>query len=239
MKPIAEQLSAARRARGYTQEQFAEMLHVSRQAVSHWENGRATPDLNTLQEIARLLDQPALLAPEESALAASGPAQATASDSPAQRRWLPAAACAAALLTLLIVLALTLGALQDKPRAEVVVAPEKPVAYRLRDSDVIWNVMFSFGNVSDVPFRPECIVFSFYTNDLLGESLVLMGEQLVPFMGGETLRRENAPLLMPVGSDRPFYTRIACTLYGTDENGHLLRFDGECQLKYEYAPGDG
>ena len=44
---------------------------------------------------------------------------------------------------------------------------------------------------------------------------------------------------MPIGSDRPFCTRIVCHVYGTDENGHLLHFEGECQLKYEYAPQDG
>lgn len=231
---MSEQLSAARRARGYTQEQFAEMLHVSRQAVSHWENGRATPDLTTLQEIARLLEQPALLSPDEP----KGPNEPEAPPQPADK---PKALvmCAAVLLALLIGLGIVLHALGGKPRAEIIVAPETPVAYRIPDSDMLWNVMFSVQNVSDVPFTPDCLIASFYVNDQPDESITLLGEQLYRFMGGKTLLREHAPLLMPIGSDRPFYTRIVCHVYGTDENGHLLHFEGECQLKYEYAPQDG
>ena len=228
MKPMSEQLSSARRAKGYTQEQFAELLHVSRQAVSHWENGRATPDLNTLQEIARLLEQPSLLAPEEP----------VPQEEPnwLERNWKAVVMSAALLLVLLIVLVFVMHALSEKPRAEVVVAPETPVAYRLRDSDLLWNVMFSVENISDVPFTPECLIACFYINDQPDDSITLMGDQLYRFMGGTTLLRDHAPLRMPIGSDRPFYTRVVCHVYGTDENGHLLHFEGECQLKYEYAP---
>ena len=37
---FGEQLSSVRRRSGLTQEQFAEQLQVSRQAVSKWESGR-------------------------------------------------------------------------------------------------------------------------------------------------------------------------------------------------------
>ena len=36
---FGEQLQFLRRGSGLTQEQFAEQLHVSRQAVSKWESG--------------------------------------------------------------------------------------------------------------------------------------------------------------------------------------------------------
>lgn len=36
---LGERLSSLRRERGYTQEQFAELMGVSRQAVSKWESG--------------------------------------------------------------------------------------------------------------------------------------------------------------------------------------------------------
>ena len=39
MNHLAENLQALRKARGYTQEQLAERLEVSRQAVSKWESG--------------------------------------------------------------------------------------------------------------------------------------------------------------------------------------------------------
>ena len=41
---FGEQLSSVRRRSGLTQEQFAEQLQVSRQAVSKWESGRGYPD---------------------------------------------------------------------------------------------------------------------------------------------------------------------------------------------------
>ncbi len=36
---FADRLQAVRQRNGLTQEQFAEQLHVSRQAVSKWESG--------------------------------------------------------------------------------------------------------------------------------------------------------------------------------------------------------
>jgi len=39
---------------GWTQDEFAEKLHVTRQAVSRWENGETTPTVGTLRAIAEL-----------------------------------------------------------------------------------------------------------------------------------------------------------------------------------------
>jgi len=39
---------------GLTQEEFARTLHVTRQAVSRWENGDTTPAIETLKTIAEL-----------------------------------------------------------------------------------------------------------------------------------------------------------------------------------------
>ena len=36
---FAQQLVAARKAAGLTQAQLADMMHMSRQGVSHWETG--------------------------------------------------------------------------------------------------------------------------------------------------------------------------------------------------------
>ena len=46
----------ARRAQGLTQEQLASYLHVSRQTVSHWENGRAEPGYEMLKSLADTLN---------------------------------------------------------------------------------------------------------------------------------------------------------------------------------------
>lgn len=45
---FGEQLAAVRRANGLTQEQFAEELCVSRQAVSKWESGRGYPEIEKI-----------------------------------------------------------------------------------------------------------------------------------------------------------------------------------------------
>lgn len=45
-------LAQMRKTRGLTQEQLAEELHVSRTAVSKWENGRGVPSIDSLQTLA-------------------------------------------------------------------------------------------------------------------------------------------------------------------------------------------
>lgn len=46
---FGEQLSSVRRRSGLTQEQFAEQLQVSRQAVSKWESGRGYPEMEKMK----------------------------------------------------------------------------------------------------------------------------------------------------------------------------------------------
>ena len=50
---LGEKLQTLRRSRGLSQEQLAEILEVSRQAVSKWENGDSAPDLDRLRAICR------------------------------------------------------------------------------------------------------------------------------------------------------------------------------------------
>lgn len=45
-----------RRERNMTQEEFGELFHVTRQAVSNWENEKTYPDLITLIEISDMFD---------------------------------------------------------------------------------------------------------------------------------------------------------------------------------------
>jgi len=50
------QLLALRRAKGLSQEELAEQVGVSRQAVSKWENGEAVPDLQKLLTLSEALE---------------------------------------------------------------------------------------------------------------------------------------------------------------------------------------
>ena len=65
----ADRLVALRRERGWSQEELAVRLGVSRQAVSKWERAEASPDTDNLIALARLygisLDQLLLQAPTQ------------------------------------------------------------------------------------------------------------------------------------------------------------------------------
>ncbi len=51
---LQEKLKALRRQAGMSQEQLAEKLHVSRQAVTKWETGTGLPDLQNLRALAAI-----------------------------------------------------------------------------------------------------------------------------------------------------------------------------------------
>lgn len=53
---FSENLTKLRKDKGLSQDDLAKKLYVSRQAISKWENGESTPDLDKLMEIAQLLD---------------------------------------------------------------------------------------------------------------------------------------------------------------------------------------
>ena len=51
---IAERLQDLRKKAGYSQEQVAEQLGLSRQAVSKWESGQGKPDLDNLVRLTEI-----------------------------------------------------------------------------------------------------------------------------------------------------------------------------------------
>ena len=51
---LAEKIVSLRKAHGWSQEDFAEKLNVSRQAISRWENGTALPDAQNVLQISKL-----------------------------------------------------------------------------------------------------------------------------------------------------------------------------------------
>lgn len=53
---VAERISSLRKEQSLSQGQVAEAMGVSRQAVSKWENGQATPDPLKMIQLADLLD---------------------------------------------------------------------------------------------------------------------------------------------------------------------------------------
>lgn len=53
---LGEKIKEFRKRAGLSQEQLADKLSVSRQAITKWENDRGMPDINNLQCIANLFD---------------------------------------------------------------------------------------------------------------------------------------------------------------------------------------
>ena len=53
---LNEKIITCRKQKGYSQEELANLLGVSRQSVSKWETGESMPDINKLVSIAKIFD---------------------------------------------------------------------------------------------------------------------------------------------------------------------------------------
>ena len=53
---LQEKIIKLRKANGWSQEEFAERMNVSRQAISRWENGTALPDANNILQLSKLFN---------------------------------------------------------------------------------------------------------------------------------------------------------------------------------------
>lgn len=58
MNNIGKSIKKLRTEKGLTQDQLAENLHVTRQAVSNWETGKTQPDIETLSALAECFEIP-------------------------------------------------------------------------------------------------------------------------------------------------------------------------------------
>ena len=56
MNEVANSIKKLRQEKKMSQEQLAEQLHVTRQAVSNWENGKTQPDVDTITQLAEIFD---------------------------------------------------------------------------------------------------------------------------------------------------------------------------------------
>ena len=51
---LGEKIKSIRKSFGFTQEELAEKLNVSRQAITKWENDNGLPDVTNLQELSKV-----------------------------------------------------------------------------------------------------------------------------------------------------------------------------------------
>ena len=54
---LNENIKTIRNNKGFTQEELAARLHVTRQTISKWEKGYSVPDASNLSEVIRLRSQ--------------------------------------------------------------------------------------------------------------------------------------------------------------------------------------
>ncbi len=258
MDSFGARLANARKAKGYTQEQLAELLAVSRTSISRWESDKAMPDYGTIQQISRVLEypfadqefasQPAPVSPAESAMPVTSILQAEAVPQaqpdgqpvmytqPALKKHTKAWVIALSSLCFVVLCVLGVVFLLPKPSAEISVAPLSPVSY-LTSNDVFesgWDATFVFQNVSDVPFTPDMVVSMFYEGDRMDNKIVETYDEIRPWMDGDTLTKDSTPLHLLYGTDHLYMTRIDVAIFGTDANGHYLRFDGTVELSPEW-----
>lgn len=267
MKPVqnfSERLSQARKARRMTQAELAKRMHVSRQMVSHWENGRVIPSEETARRLCGLLD----ISAEEKKPHA-----------PARRlsRWLPvAAACAA--LSVAVVLCTPLmekntvknhaahaaaaqttqrnvtpistslewyqGADENVPgKAYVKFIPtetEAKVCYRAKEGPQCgWDVQFVYQEQNGFSFTPEKWTAVIFNAD---RSVRWVRTDMADEISYERLILPQVPNKM--GSFIPVDASIGygIAVEGVDENGNRLVFHGYIPLSQEeekvYVPAD-
>ena len=53
---LSDNIKTIRKNKGYSQEELASKLHVTRQTISKWENGQSEPGANILKELADLFE---------------------------------------------------------------------------------------------------------------------------------------------------------------------------------------
>ena len=106
MQTFAEQLVAARRAKGMTQEALAQAVNVARNTISSWERGRTVPDIDAVRRLSDVLDCDLTQEAEKEAMPAGDAVPTEEPPTPAgerraKKRWMIAGAALLACAALL------------------------------------------------------------------------------------------------------------------------------------------
>lgn len=207
MENIGEKIMRARKTKGMTQDTLAQLVNVSRQTVSHWENGRAMPDVATAAQLSKVLDvdfmadeaaEDAAVQSPEAVPTVQEPVQETQEqtdgrfvnppEQPNQRKRI-AVICAAVVIIVAAVIAIVLPML-PKAQAEIELSYPPENAYMMKGDNgfIGWQIHFYSTNVSDVPFTPTYAQAKWYEGDkLIGSSPAIDYEYMRNWMESEAL----------------------------------------------------
>lgn len=255
MENIGEKIMQARKTKGLTQDALAQLVNVSRQTVSHWENGRAMPDVATAAQLSKVLDvdfmadEAAVQSPEavptvqESVQETQEQTDGRFVNPPEQprqpnQRKRIAVICAAVVIIVAAVIAIVLPML-PKAQAEIELSYPPENAYMMKEDDgfVGWMIHFYSTNVSDVPFTPAYAQAKWYEGDkLIGSVPAIDYEYMRKWMESDALVKGEMPLDLYCGTDRLNVDRGVFIISGTDANGHELKFSISIDLIHEFPP---
>ena len=109
---IAERLQELRKKAGYSQEQVAEMLGISRQAISKWESGQGNPEIDNVIKLTEIYHVSAdyILLGQESNAIVSTPEKKPLSKEARKAIGIISIIAATAIITVLFIIALGLMA---------------------------------------------------------------------------------------------------------------------------------
>lgn len=255
MENIGEKIMQARKTKGMTQDTLAQLVNVSRQTVSHWENGRAMPDVATAAQLSKVLDvdfmaEDAAVQSPEAVPTVQEPVQETQKQTdgrfvnppeqpkqPNQRKRI-AVICAAVVIIVAAVIAIVRPML-PKAQAQIELSYPPENAYMMKEDDgfVGWMIHFYSTNVSDVPFTPTYALAKWYEGDkLIGSVPAIDYEYMRKWMESDALVKGEMPLDLYCGTDRLNVDRGVFIISGTDANGHELKFSISIDLIHEFPP---
>ena len=105
---IAERLQDLRKKAGYSQEQVAEMMGISRQAISKWESGQGNPEIDNVVKLTEIYNVSTdyILLGHENKISVSEPEKKTMSKEARIALAIISVIAATAIVTVLFIIAL-------------------------------------------------------------------------------------------------------------------------------------
>ena len=248
MQTFGEQLTAARKAKGMTQEALANAAAVTRQTISSWERGRTLPDIDSVRRLSDILGvdlsqtaegQNAAPAPEAAPKAEEQTAPATAAKRQIKKWWI---AAGAAVLACIVVACFLLFPRKSAPKIDTAFftqeTPNEAGRAYLTFSHRTWienNGGTDYQMYDFTLTEKNGIAFSISRIEIQGEAQ--SGAIKETTMSAEDLATTINPDIAAYGDvtimggfPKGAFDRVGIAVYGNDANGapiafyHLIEF---------------
>lgn len=256
METFAEKLHEVRKERDFTQERLSKEMNVSRQTISHWENGRAVPDIDTIKHLSQVLDfnflaiegmtDEAQNAPSEVKESTTETAARETKTVPGKKRILAWAAGIAVLAIVLLCVFVFKGNIPktDKEtgahntkepaaqKANVVITPVmNPVPLIVVEDfpeGYGWMYEVSIEETAGVPFTASALTQTIVGEDGEEYPHSMAAEKIAVAWGGDILYKD-APRNWRGGIPVQPVKAIKVSVCGTDANGNEV--EAECTIE--------